>query len=254
MTPRLVVSACLWLVMSIPAWGQPTAGRVAALADWSSVLERFVDASGRTDFRALAQDRAALDRYVDWLSSHGPRSTPEAYTSTSDILAYHINAYNALAMHGVIERKIPDNFSSFFKRASFFRFRTIVVDGDETNLYDYENDVIRSLGEPRVHFALNCMVRSCPRLPRQPFVGATLDAELEALTRAFFDDDLHLQLDANRKVVKVSAILDFYTGDFVATGRADDLIPYVNRYLTEPVPADYRVRFLKYDWRINQQP
>ena len=37
------------------------------------------------------------------------------------------------------------------------------------SLYTLENDVIRPLGDERVHFALNCMVVSCPRLPRVAF-------------------------------------------------------------------------------------
>lgn len=224
------------------------------LDDWASVLSRFVDDAGRTDFEALARDREALDRYVAWLAKHGPRSTPSEFTSSEAVLAYHINAYNALAMVGVIERGIPRNFSSFFKRARFFRFRKTIVDGDATNLYDYENDVIRPLGDPRVHFALNCMVRSCPRLPRTPFQADTLNAVLEQLSREFFMSKTHLRLDLQARRVAVSAILDFYTEDFVASGKAEDLLSFVNHYRDEPIPAEFQVDFLDYDWEINQQP
>lgn len=229
-------------------------GAVDHLTDWATVLEQYVDAEGRTDFVALSHNRAPLDNFVAWLANHGPRTTPQAYTSSNAILAYHINAYNALAMHGVLERGIPENFSSFFKRASFFRFREIIVDGMETNLYDYENDIIRPLGDPRVHFVLNCMVRDCPRLPREPLREATLDADLERLTREFLNSPKYVRPDPAKRAVAVSAILDFYTRDFVASGRADDLLPYINRYRDTALPADYRVRFLDYDWRINQQP
>ena len=85
------------------------------------MLTRFVDDAGRTDFEGLAQDHDALIRYVEWLAKHGPRSTPAEFASAEAVLVYHINAYNALAMDGVIERGIPRNFSNFFKRAGFFR-------------------------------------------------------------------------------------------------------------------------------------
>ncbi len=224
------------------------------LEDWSSALNRFVDDEGRTDFKSLVKDDAALNRYVAWLADHGPNSTPSDFATAESVLAYHINAYNALAMAGVIERGIPRNFSSFFKRASFFRFREIIVDGDKTNLYDYENKVIRPLGDPRVHFALNCMVRSCPRLPRIPFQAETLDAVLEQLSREFFASENHLRLDQDRRRVAVSAILDFYTKDFASSGKAKDLIPYINRYRDEPIPVEFSVEFLDYNWQINQQP
>ncbi len=245
------VCACLLLIAPL-AVAEDNAD--AALDDWAEVLERYVDDAGRTDFRALAADRAALDRYVTWLAGHGPRTTPADYASPPAVLAYYINAYNALAMHGVLERRIPADFSSFFKRASFFRFRDIRIDGRDTNLYDLENDVIRPLRDARVHFALNCMVRSCPRLPRTPFRSDTLDADLEHLTREFFADRKHLVIDPGKRTIAVSAILDFYTEDFVASGRAEDLPIYINLYRDSPLPADYRLEFLDYDWRINQQP
>jgi hypothetical protein len=69
------------------------------------------------------------------------------------------------------------------------------VDGEKTNLYDYENKVIRPLGDARVHFALNCMVRSCPRLPRTPFKADTLDLVLEQLSHEFFMSEKHLRVD-----------------------------------------------------------
>ena len=226
----------------------------APLDDWVAVLENHVDEAGRTDFRALAREPETLQRYVAWLAVNGPQSTPADFSSAAAVLAFHINAYNALAMNGVIERGIPNDFSSFFKRASFFRFRAITVDGLRTNLYDYENNVIRPLGEPRVHFVLNCMVRDCPRLPRTPFMAATLEQDLEALTREFLNQPKYVLVDNAIGLVKVSAILDFYTRDFVASGRARDLLPWINRYRDEPLKADHRIEFLDYDWRINQQP
>ena len=56
------------------------------------------------------------------------------------------------------------------------------------SLYTYENDVIRPLGDPRVHVSLNCMVRGCPRLPRSPFSGKVLQKQLEALAIEFFNE------------------------------------------------------------------
>ena len=169
-------------------------------------------------------------------------------------MAYHINAYNALAMYGVIERRLPKDFGNFFKRASFFKFRKIVIGGEKTSLYDYENGVIRKLDEPRIHFALNCMVRDCPRLPQQPFLADTLEQQLDEVTREFFNKDRHILIDNKQRTLHLSWIMDFYIKDFVASGKSRDLIPYVNKYSKQTVPVDYSVRFIKYDWTVNQQP
>lgn len=225
-----------------------------ALAAWARVLSAHVDAEGRTDFIGLSADTSDLDLYVATIAELGPQQNPQLFNSADKVMAYHINTYNALAMKGVIERGIPEGFTSFFKRASFFKFRTVRLDGRDTNLHAYENKVIRPLDEPRSHFALNCMVKDCPRLPQQPFTANNLDAELEAATLEFFSKPRHLVIDHDSKRIYVSAILDFYTKDFVKSGRRDDLPEYINRYLPEPLPADYAVRYLDYDWRINQSP
>ncbi len=50
-------------------------------------------------------------------------------------------------------------------------------------------------------------------------------------------------------VVYLSEILDFYPEDFL-TPATPSLIAYVNPYLSEPIPLDYEVRFIDYDWTI----
>lgn len=122
------------------------------------------------------------------------------------------------------------------------------------SLSDYENSVIRPLGVPRAHFALNCMVRDCPRLPREVFAADTLDQQLDAAAKEFFAKQIHFRLDDDEQVAYVSSILDFYTKDFVPSGKAADLSAYINTYLQHPIPGNYEIKFIEYDWTINQQP
>lgn len=225
-----------------------------ALQSWARVLTSFVDEQGRTDFIALAENADDLDHFVRFIESTSPASTPDLFVTPDDVMAYHINAYNALAMYGVISEGIPSDFDSFFKRLRFFKFRSVVIGGEKTSLQDYENDVIRPLGEARAHFALNCMVRDCPRLPQQPFKAETLEQQLESATQEFFNKQKHLRVDDKKSTVHVSGILKFYTGDFVASGKKSDLPQYINRFRETKIPVDYRVKFIDYDWTINQQP
>lgn len=225
-----------------------------ALGKWSNVLNTYVDNQGRTDFIALADNIEDLQSFVDFIGATSPKSNPELFPTKEDVLAYHINTYNALAMYGVIERKIPKAFDSFFKRASFFKFRKIIIGNKKTSLYDYENKVIRALDEPRIHFALNCMVKDCPRLPQEPFLASTLEQQLESATKEFFTKPKHFYLDEEKKEAYFSWILDYYSKDFIASGKRKDLIPYANSYLETLIPQDYKAKVIKYDWTINQQP
>jgi hypothetical protein len=217
---------------------------------WTRVLERFVDERGRVDFDGLARDRADLDRYVAWVYAVGPNNRPEQFPTPQHVLAYHLNAYNALAMYNVIEDGIPTALTGF-KKIDFFLLRRIRVGGESTSLYTYENSVIRKLGDERIHFALNCMSIGCPRLPREPFRAATLDAVLDREARFFFGESRNLMVDDPARAVRVSEILRFFTGDFLA--KSPSLVAYVNRYRATPIPADYAVSFIPYDWTVNTQ-
>lgn len=223
----------------------------AIAESWARVLTRHVDTLGRVDFAALAQDRSDLDRFVKWVYETGPNNQPQLFASRSAVLAYHLNAYNALAMYNVIEAGMPQTLASFGARYDFFYRRKLRVGGADISLYDYENKVIRPLGEERIHFALNCMAVSCPRLPREPFSATSLEQQLARETRSFFGEARHFAVDDAARTVRLSEILQFYPEDFLA--RAPSLAQYAARQAGRVVPDDYAVSFTPYDWTINRQ-
>lgn len=217
---------------------------------WAETLERFVDSEGRVDFRSLATQRATLDRFVAWVYDHGPATRPQEFPTPAHVLAFHLNAYNALAMHQVIEFGVPESLAGLAK-VRFFALAKVAVAGVPISLYDYENKVIRTLGDERVHVALNCMSVGCPRLPRTPFLADTLDQALQRESHLFFNDPRHVAVDHARRVTRLSEILAFFPEDFLA--KAPTLIDYVNRYRSDKIDPAYRVEFIPYDWTINRQ-
>jgi hypothetical protein len=167
-----------------------------------------------------------------------------------------INAYNALALFNVIDSGLPASHDGWNK-LDFFVLKRLPVGGQQLSLYAFENDLIRpyalSLGDPRVHFALNCMARSCPLLPRVPFEAHTLQGQLQHETLAFFARPQNFRIDAAARTVWLSELLDFYADDFVPLA-APSLLDYANRYAPAPAPAGYALRFTPYDWRVVHAP
>ena len=219
-------------------------------ATWGQVLQHRVDASGRVDFRGLAQDRATLEVVVAFIGKTDPVSAPSLFPTPASRLAYYLDSYNALAMYGIVEAGVPKRLG-WLARSQFFDRQEFRIGGRNLSLSTLENSVIRAMGDPRVHFALNCMSVSCPRLPQTPFSSGDLDATLDAATRAFMNEDRNVHVDESAREVRLSAIFRFYTSDFLA--KASTLVEYVNRYRTVPVPPEFRVKFTEYDWRVNDQ-
>ncbi len=216
-------------------------------AAWSRVLSAHVDPEGRIDFDAMKADSRDLDVFVAWVAANDPQSQPALFPTRQDQLAFYLNSYNALAMYNVLHAGVQPADT-----AKFFYFRSLKVGGRWLSLYDYENQVIRPLGEERVHFALNCMVRACPRLPQVPFVATQLDAQLDTAAREFFNKPLHVELRPGDNKVRFSQILEFYTEDFLK--KAPSLIDYGNRYRQQAIPTAFQVEFIPYDWALNQSP
>jgi len=250
---RFIVAACALHVLGgcaslVPAPRVAIPGPDEALAAWSRVLDSFVDARGTVDFEALSRDRSDLDRYVRFVAE----TRLDTSAGAPHRLAHMINAYNALAMFNVIESGIPHSHAGLNKLV-FFVGRKLQVGGQAMSLYHFENEVIRPftrrLGDPRVHFALNCMALSCPVLPRVPFAPGLLDEQLERESRAFFARPQNFRIDAAARTVWLNEVLKFYSEDFVpAHGR--NLIEYANRFAPQPAPLDHTIAFTPCDWTI----
>ncbi|MEP6609986.1 MAG: DUF547 domain-containing protein [Burkholderiaceae bacterium] len=246
----------LLVLLQVTAFAAPPALDAEAMtirhweALWTQVLARHVDEAGRIDFVALTHDHVDLDEVVAFIAAVDPVSQPQLFPDRSARLAFYINAYNALAMHGVVQAGVPESLGGLSK-VGFFYFRAFGVGGKATSLYKLENDVIRPLGEPRIHFALNCMVVGCPRLPRAAFTADGLDQQLDIAARLFMGERRNVSVDPVRREVGLSAIFDFYTKDFL--DHAPSLIAYANRYRAEAIPAEFKLRFFDYDWTVNDR-
>lgn len=231
-------------------------------AEWTAVLERFVDEKGRVDYETLSRDRAGLDAWLARLARQGPKSTPSLFPTRQDQLAYYVNAYNALVFQGVLSRG-PEKESvwkgGLVSGYSFFVSMKVRLDGETWSLKALEDDLIRKeFADPRIHAALNCASVGCPRLPREAFVPERLDAQLDAAMREFVEEERNVATDAGRKTVTLSKIFDWFEKDFLSFERASGnpdprIVDYVNRHRASKPKLDrsFRVRYFDYDKRIN---
>ena len=242
-------------------------------ADLDGFLQRHVDALGNVRYREAMDDRADLVRYVALLAHVSPDSHPGWFPTEADRIAYWINAYNASVLNLVfhyypiesVHDLRPPRALFFLPRgAGFFVFRRVVLGGVKVNLYSLEHRVLRRrFDEPRIHFAINCASRSCPRLPQSAFRAEALEDQLQRETRRFLGELHNLRVDRSAGVMHLSSILDWYERDFtswVASNRpesAPTLKSYVALHIFEdgagtPTDCDEcRIEFVEYDWALN---
>ncbi len=231
-----------------------SASSIAQMTDpyeaWGRVLAKHVDDRGRVDFHGVAADQADLDSFLQYVRRVSPRSARASFPDDDARIAYYLNAYNAIAMFNVIDSGFPRELGAA-RRLAFFSVKRFTVGGERMSLYTLENDVVRPLGDERVHFALNCMSAGCPRLPREPLRPERLSGMLDAMAREFFAERRNLEVLPGQKRLRVSSILKFYREDFLR--KAPTLVAYINKYRSQPIPEGYEVEFIDYDWTVNDQ-
>jgi hypothetical protein len=240
------------------------------------VLQQYVNERGLVDYSGLREDSEDLDGYYYLITAYSPDSHPDLFPSEKHKLAYWINAYNAGAIKtvmtyypisSVIDVKQPGIFFFLSDKSGFFFFQRLTFGGKSTSLYYLENQIIRKrFNDPRIHFAVNCASMGCPRLPRRSFSGESLDEQLDNETRFFLTEERNFNIDHEEKVVYLSSIFKWYDKDFTnwysakfPNGKAS-LLSYIELYLSpekaeelNAVGNNYTLRFIPYDWKLNDQ-
>ena len=219
---------------------------------WDALLKKYVDDKGRVDYARLkstADDTQALDKLYAQVAAQ----KVDALGGTGAKKAFFINAYNICVWVNVLSR-LPGmkDLDGKLKQYSFFYTTDFIVAGKSINLKKLEDDEVRErFKDPRVHMALNCASGGCPQLPNEAFSPAKIDAQLDREARKFSNETRNVAYDAASKTVKLSHIFDWYDKDF------PDKKPllWINRLRApdQQIPADAKVTFVDYDWRLNDR-
>jgi Protein of unknown function, DUF547 len=135
-----------------------------------AVLRAHV-ADGVADYPGIAPDV----RFTEYLQAL-ERVDPERLPTREERLAYWINAYNAFAIKGILDRSSPN---TLLGRLRYFKLKDYRAGGRDINLYDLERKILIPMAEPRIHFAIVCASESCPRLRSEAYSADRIEQQLD---------------------------------------------------------------------------
>jgi len=228
-------------------------------SQFTRVLRAFVDDDGDVDYARLrARADSLLAPYLRQLATADP-----AAMGRDARLAFWINAYNAYTLKLIADHYPVENIWAVTPgpaapkdENSPFDLAVGPVADTTRTLNEIEHRIIRvRFDEPRIHFALVCAAKSCPRLRREAYTAPRLETQLEEQTRTFFHGDEN-RIPAGPDRVALSRILKWYGDDF--GDSTDDLQRFIAPHFDGAVAdhlaaAAYEVTFLEYDWTLNDQ-
>ncbi len=226
---------------------------------WDWLLNRYVDDRGGVNYRAWKasrEDSQLLQRYLDTLST----ASISKQASKEAKLAFWINAYNAVTIKGIL-REYPTssirNHTAAIRGYNVWKDLLLGVGGEAVSLEQMEHQILRKMGEPRIHFAIVCASHSCPRLLNRAYTAENLGEQLAINTKHFFADSQNFRYDVQSRRFYLSSILKWFGEDFGSSqaARLNAISPYL------PTKAAYQaaqnntvnVSYLDYDWSLNEQ-
>jgi hypothetical protein len=261
---KVVPLSALLLALFVPSTAFPLSGETTSCASierehtaWSSLLRKYVH-DGLVDYEGLKrQGVAELDNYLATLSS--VCAADERAASRGERLAFWINAYNAFTVKLILDHYPIRSIRSIgWVPQAAFKKKFIPMPGlgkGDLSLDEIENDILRKeLGEPRIHFAIVCASKSCPKLRSQAYRADGVDLQLDQAARDFIQDSSKNRYDAAKRTFYASSIFKWFRGDFERAKGS--LAAFIAQYAQPDVDAALKrggvgIEFLDYDWSLN---
>lgn len=224
---------------------------------------------GKVDYPALRAGDAFAE--LEALAPSLVRVQPEDLPKDADKLAFFINLYNVLSIHGVLELDIE---ASVMEVPSFFGRVSYRVGDAVLSLDAIENGVLRRNGghpatgrkvleanhpglafspgvvDPRIHAALVCASESCP--PVGFYDPAHVDAQLDLASGSYVNAAVRVTEDA----VQLPITFKYYAMDW---GGREGIERYLLAHADEPLRSELEealtagapFTFERYDWSLN---
>ena len=228
--------------------------------------------SGKINYAAMKGSEA----YSEYLQAAAQlrRLDLSSLKTQDQRLAFWINLYNALVVHGIIELGVENSVREVHK---FFETVAYQVGPHVLSLDAMEHGILRRnqkkhflawrpFGkddprlalmlpelEARIHFTLVCGSKSCP--PIGTYQEDKIAKQLEMAASSFINSD-NVKLDKAHNRLQLSKIFDWYGKDF---GNKTEMIRLIAGYRRDPDEAAWikanasrlSISWLDYDWGLN---
>ena len=114
------------------------------------------------------------------------------------------------------------------------------------SLGDIEHKILRKMNEPRIHFAINCASKSCPKLLNEAYIEKNLNNQLNAATKEFLIDSTKNIIKENKS--ELSKIFLWFGKDF---GSKKMIKEFISEYSGVKFNK-FRIDYMPYNWDLNE--
>ncbi|MBC7525052.1 MAG: DUF547 domain-containing protein [Flavobacterium sp.] len=132
------------------------------------LLKKYVSDKGNVNYDELNRNKAELNVVVAQFEKNSVKKN----WSKNEKMAYYINTYNVYTLKSII-----DNYpvKSIKDIKDVWDKKIIQMGAEKVSLSYVENKILRKMGDPRIHFAINCASFSCPNLSNNAYEPENLN-------------------------------------------------------------------------------
>ncbi|MBN1687839.1 MAG: DUF547 domain-containing protein [Candidatus Omnitrophica bacterium] len=234
-------------------------------SSWDAFLKKFVNEQGEVDYRGVILDPSLVEEYqkvlknIDFGALHvqGPREEELALV----LNAYHVGIVTAVRIHGII--KSLNDIPGIWKIP-------LVELGEERHSLDEikMGMLLERFRDEKIHMALSCGAKSCPKFPREAFTGPRVEGQLYLAAKEFVNDPIKNRIIPGSKKIEISKIFKWYGRDFrLDFGMAQNdlnltedefaVLSFLAHYLDDAEKIQfleedkYKLKYLPFDWDLN---
>ena len=242
-------------------------------ATYAAILGKYVSQTdagvNAFDYAGVSDDdRGKLKSYIEQLTAINPTKLTEEQK-----IAYWSNLYNAVTLDVVLDAMPVESIKEIELRDTTQVFedegfveavkvvftdngpwdaKVVTVNGTALSLNNMEHLILRKMGEPRIHYSINCASYGCPDLRKTPWTADTLDGELDKAAVAYINHPRGLHRTDDDKLV-VSSIFNWFQADF--GGSEQDVILHLRKYARDAAKVAVEnasaIDDYEYNWRLN---
>lgn len=252
---------------------------------YAQVLAKYVDEKGIVSYRDLRYKKPMVKQLLNEFDDLDPREY-KRWTKDKQI-AFWINVYN-IQMFNIILANYPIESSRmqriFWPPTSIRHippsgtigaqkwngYKLIVMDEEFTLMEIQRRFFLSGFKDPRVLLAVTQASLSSPPLRNMPYSADKLDEQLDGQVAKFLSSPRAFKIDRANKVVYLSAIFQasWHGGKFIDRYGTDRkfkdhrpavraVLNFITNYIDEKDIAfleveNYTVKFIGYDWRLNE--
>lgn len=212
--------------------------QVIDFSEYDNFLKKHVSSKGVVDYDKVLKGMKEINQ----IAYNFSKISPNKSWTPAEVKTYWINVYNVNIIK-LLAENYPIKSINYIREP--FQVKFIDFDGEKISLDYVENEILRPLNDPRIHFALYSTAISSPILRSTAYSASSIDYDLDVAASNFINDSSKNVLGVAN--CKLSKVFEWYFTDFIGPIT---IVEFINKYANTKINDQTKLTFSEFDWNL----